>query len=223
MVVFTKELVEVGSPAGLDNINRAMLSTVGRYTDQALVNPDISASGTSPASLTNGATQVVSTGSSEALFTANLKSLLQVHASADSDLQEVIIIMHPTTALHASQLLTAGNIRAFPDLGVRGGSIWGIPVLTSTGAICSGSPTERVVAVINPAGVIVADNGEIEVSANDRVAIHMDNATTQSAATPTATSVVSLFQTGSTAVKFVRRLNFERSTTTAVSYMRVNF
>jgi hypothetical protein len=73
MVVFTREAVEVGSQVALDNINRAMINTVGRYTDEALVNPDIAASGTTPASLTNGASQVASTGSTEATITANIK------------------------------------------------------------------------------------------------------------------------------------------------------
>ena len=223
MVALTKESVAVANPASLDLINRAMLSTVGRYSDQALINPDIAASGTSPASITNGASQVASTGSTEATFTANLKSLLAVHADAGSDLQEVVLAMHPTTALHLSQLLNASNVRAYPDLGVRGGEIFGVPVLTSTGAVCSGSPTERVITAINPAGVLVADDGNIEISASDKVAMQMDGAPTQDSAAGTASNLTSLFQVNSTAVKFVRRVNFIRSHTAAVSYMRVNY
>jgi hypothetical protein len=223
MVAFTKELMEVGSPAALDSINRAMLSTVGRFSDEALVNPDIAAAGTSPASLTNGATVVATTGATEATITANLKSLLQVHADAGSDLQDVELVMHPTTALHMSQLLTAGNIRAFPGLGVRGGEIFGAPVHVTVGARCSGSPTERVIAAINTAGVLVADGNNIEISASDKTMVQMDSAPTQDAAAGTGSNLVSLFQVHSVAVKFIRKLNFVRSHTAAVSYMRVTY
>lgn len=223
MCVFTTELMDTANPASLDAINRAMSNTIGRYSDQALVNPDIAAvAGKNPASLTNGAIQVASTGSAEAQVTANIKSLLQVHVDAGADLMDVYVCMHPNTALHLSQLLTAGNIRAYPNLGVRGGEIWGVPVVTSVGAVCSGSPTEKVIAAINTSGAIVAD-GDLEISASNRALVQMDDATTQNAATGTATDVVSLFQTGATAVKFIRGLTFARSHTNAVSYMRVTY
>jgi HK97 family phage major capsid protein len=224
LVVLTKEVVEVASPAALDSINRAMLNTVGRFSDEAMCNPDISASGTSPASLTSGSTQVASTGNTEAAITANVKSLLQVHADAESDLTEVHLVMHPATALHLSQLSTSG-VRAYPNLGVAGGAIFGVKVHTTTGAKCSGSPTEKVIACINAAGVLVADDNNIEISVSDKAAIQMvDSATlTQDAAAGTASDVVSLFMTHSVGIKFIRRLNFVRSHATSVSYMRVNF
>ena len=136
---------------------------------------------------------VILTGSAEAQVTANIKSLLQVHVDAGADLMDVYVCMHPNTALHLSQLLTAGNIRAYPNLGVRGGEIWGVPVVTSVGAVCSGSPTEKVIAAINTSGAIVAD-GDLEISASNRALVQMDDATTQNAATGTATDEVVVSQ-----------------------------
>lgn len=222
--LLTKESVRVASPAALTNINNAMLRVVGRYEDQAFLNPDIAAvAAKNPASLTNGARQVSSTGNAEAQITANLKSLLQVHVDAGSDLTDVWICMHPATALHMSQLLTAGNIRAFPNLGVRGGEIFGLPVLTTVGAVCSGSPTEKVIAAVNAQGVIVADDGDIEIQATDKGTIQMDDAPTQDAIAGTASNVVSLWQTETVALRFTRWLNFERTHTDAVSFMRVTY
>ena len=200
-----------------------MLATSGRFSDESILNPDSSATSARPASLTNGSQQVVSTGSSEAAITANLKSLIQVHVDAGSDLQDLHIAMHPQTALHLAQLLTSGNVRAFPSLGARGGDVWGIPVLTTVGAVCSGSPTEKVIAVLNAQGCLLADEAPIRIEATNRAAIQQDNATTQSSATGTSTSVVSLFQAHATGIKFVRPINFARSHTTAVSYMRTNY
>jgi HK97 family phage major capsid protein len=223
MIAFTRELMEVASPAALDNINRAMLSTVGRFSDEALINPDIAVVGTSPASLTSGASVVASTGATEAAITANLKSLLEVHTAAGSDLADVELVMHPTTALHLSQLLNAGNQRAYPNLGIRGGEIFGAPVHVTVGAVCSGSPSERVIAAINTAGVLVADDNNIEISVSDRTMVQMDSAPDQDAAAGTPSTLVSLFQAHSVAVKFIRKLNFVRSSTSAVSYCRVTY
>jgi hypothetical protein len=53
--------------------------------------------------------------------------------------------------------------------------------------------------------------------------VQMDSAPTQDAAAGTASNLVALFQVHSTAIKFIRRLNFVRSDARAVSYMRVNY
>jgi HK97 family phage major capsid protein len=222
--VVTKDLAKIASAASLSNLQSVFLSIVRRTSDEQLINPDVAAvADKNPASLTNGASQVVSTGSTEALITANLKSLLQVHVNAGSDLTNVYLVMHPSTALHMSQLLTAGNVKAYPSLGVRGGEIFGVPVFTSVGAVCSGSPTERVVAAINAPACLLADDGQIEMSASDTVAIQMDDAATGSSSSGTGTSVTALWQTESVAVKFTRWVNFARSFDTAVSYMRVAY
>jgi hypothetical protein len=200
-----------------------MKNTVGRYSDRAMLDPDIAASGTSPRSLTNGSVQVASTGATETAITSNFKSALQIHADAGSDLNDVVGVAHPTTLLTISTVLTSGGHRAFPDVGVRGGTMFGVPILSSVGAVCSGSPSERVVAFINAAGVIVADEGDIEITASAKTAVQMDNATTQNAATATATAVVSMFQAHAVAIRFIRRLNFIRSHDSAVSFMRVQY
>lgn len=222
--IFTRESVADASRASLDNINRALLNTVGRYTDVALLDPAISAVvGKNPASITSGVTPIASTGSTEAAISANIKALLQTHVDAGADLSAVVLAMHPASALHMSTLLTAGNVRAFPNLGVRGGEVFGVPVLTSVGAVASGSPSERIVAAINPEGVQVADNGDIFLSASPKAAIQMDDApTNQSAATATGAQLVSMFQAESVALKFTRPLNFE-ALDGAVSYMRVGW
>jgi hypothetical protein len=224
IVPMTDELLQLARPETLQFLNMALLKVIARYQDQAMLDPDVAAvSLKNPQSLTNGISPIESTGSTEATITANLKTMLQSHTSAGADLNDVYICMHPVTALHMSTLLTAGNIRAFPNLGVRGGEIFGVPVLTSVGAIASGSPSERIIAALNAQGIFVADEGEVQFAASKQAAIQLDNAPTNSVADGTATTVVSLLQTGSTAIRFSRYISFQRAFDGAVSYMRVTY
>jgi hypothetical protein len=129
--------------------------------------------------------------------------------------------MHPTEALTLSTLVTTEGVPAFPQLGATGGSILGIPAVTSVGAARSGSPSERVFAVVDGAQILVADDNAIEVSASNVASLQLDSATTQDARDGTSTSVISLFQTDSTAVKIGRTINWERAQDAAVAWCTV--
>ncbi|HKQ22893.1 MAG TPA: phage major capsid protein [Burkholderiales bacterium] len=225
IAVFTDEQVATFTPATAAAINRGLLDSCGRFSDIALLDPEISAvTGKNPASLTNGISATPTTGSTESAVTNDIKNLLATHIAAGADLSELVFALHPTTATYLSTLLTSAGIRAFPNLGARGGDIFGIPCLTSFGARTLGSPSDRILALINPRGVTVADNGELEISASKETAVQMDDApTNKSTATATGTSLVSMFQANSTALKFVRRLNFSRVIDGAISYLRVSY
>lgn len=223
LIVLTRESVESATQASLANLNRSMLNVIGRYSDVALLDPTIAAvTAKNPASLTNAGTNIPGTGSTEAAITAVLKALLEVHVDAGADLATVQFVMHPASALYLATLLTAGNVRAFPNIGVRGGEIFGVPVMTTVGAVAPGSPSERIIAAINPEGVLVADDGDAFFAATRSGALQMDDAPTNSTATPTATNLVSLFQAHSVALRFTRWVNW-KTMTGAVSYARVTW
>lgn len=217
--VFTRELTELWSSRTAAEINRAFVGSFNRYIDRAFLDPAIAAvSQKSPASLTNGKVPVASlTSASESTFTAAVLALLQARVDGGCDLRNVVIAMSPTTALKASTLLTAGNIRAYPNLGARGGEIFGVPVVTTSGAASAGSPTENVVAAIDPTRVLMAADDAVQFAPSTTASLQMDDAPSGAAAH------VSLFQSESTAFRFSRRLNFEAADSGSVGYFVTSF
>jgi hypothetical protein len=110
----------------------------------------------------------------------------------------------------------------FPGLTINGGTLMGLPAITTTQATIAGSPQYvNIMALIFPGEVFLADDGTAMVEASDQVAIQMDNApTNQSTATATATTMVSMFQTESIAIKAVRYINWTKARSQAAAFIQ---
>jgi HK97 family phage major capsid protein len=219
IAVFTDELIRAAGAASLGEIRRVIVSVLARAMDVALLDPDIAAvAGKNPASLTNSGTLVPSTGSDEASITADLEAMLQAAIDAGSDLQGgAAFVTDQTTALHLSTLLTAGGSRAFPGASVVGGELLGLPLHVTAGKAATGSPSEGTLALIDPNGVIVADEGTMTVAASSVSALQMDGAPSTG-----PQSLVSLMQTHATALRMVRYLNFS-AVAGSVHYLRTAY
>lgn len=86
----------------------------------------------------------------------------------------------------------------------------------------AGSPQySNIVVLLNAGEVFLADDGAASVEASDQVAIQMlDNPTNQSTATSTPTTMVSMFQTESIAVKAVRYINWAKARSQACAWIQ---
>ncbi len=83
IVVLTEELIRYSAPGAEDAVRADMLAAMAKFSDQALLDPaQAGEAGVSPASITNGATTIVSTGSTALLIAADLRSLFNVLADA---------------------------------------------------------------------------------------------------------------------------------------------
>lgn len=225
IAVFTSELFRVWRPGSAENINAVLARAVARGMDQAALDPDVSATtGEVPGSLLNGISPLGLFGATAAASLTSFGTLLDAMIDAESDGERVVFAMHPSTALQLSLLVNSNGDKTYPDLGPWGGSVLGVPVYTTVSAQRSGSPTEKLVACLDGARIMMADDGEVAFDVSGVAAIQMDSAPTQDATgTPTATSVTSMFQVDSIAVKAVRYANFSRAHSSAVQWMTAAF
>jgi HK97 family phage major capsid protein len=208
IVPFDEELFRVWSAAVEANFRESVTKAVN-YMDFALLDPAFGETSQMPASLTNGIAPTQSTGGTDAQIRADLKALL----SGFSDFSRVVIVMSPASALHLSQLLTAGNALAFPQMGANGGSIWNIPVVTTTAAAQVGSPGSNFIVAIDGARVLVVDDGIITAEASTAASLQFSD-------TPSGgpTNTVSLYQTSTRALRLLRYLNYQRASSGAVRW-----
>lgn len=121
-----------------------------------------------------------------------------------------IIAMHPklVRAAATAQALAGGDL--FPDLTITGGSIWGVPVM-GTDALGEGE------AVAMDAAMIAGEAGDIDIDVSTEATLQMFDNPTGNSVTPTATALISLFQTNSVAIRATADFGAERLADNAVA------
>ena len=182
------------------------------FSDAQFIDPAVSASaGANPASITNGVSPTVSTGNAA-------KDLAALIASFTGDLERCYLVTDPVTAAQIALSRDSNGAFLFPDIGPRGGSVLGIPVLTSRGVPrpLAGSPTvaRGLLILVDPAGIVVGEGG-IEADVSTQATLVMDSAPAMtstgigaSPTAPVAANTVSLYQADAVAVRCIRTITW---------------
>lgn len=218
-----KELARLSTPSAELMVRNDLAAECQKVLDLSLIDPNQGGqTNIQPASLTYGVTPVTPTGVTYATFVADIATLFSTAIAAQLDVSSAVWVISPTTALRMSLIVTSLGNQQFPGLTINGGTLMGLPVVVSTQATIAGSPQfGNIMVLIFPGEVFLADDGNVTVEASDQVSIQMDDATTQSStATATGTSVVSMFQTESIAVKAVRYINWAKARSQACAYIQ---
>jgi HK97 family phage major capsid protein len=212
---FTRELARSSDPAAGTIIEADLVRRVAGGTDVALLDPTRNAiPGVRPASLTFGATEVPSSGILDVDIALLLASISGGQPVAP------YLAMSPRSALYLATRRGTNGERLFPDVGLSGGFVLGVPVL-----VASAGAGDRVVA-IDAAGVVVTDLG-VELDAADAATLEMTTTPSNtpggagSPEAPVARSMVSLWQTNSIAIKAVRFVNWVHRAD-AVAYLELS-
>jgi hypothetical protein len=169
----------------------------------------------------NGVTPVTPTGTDSAALRDDVQTLFGTWIAANLDPSQGVWIMPPTQALAISLMLNPLGQPTYPGISMTGGELFGLPVITSMSAKLAGSPTlGNIIALINAPEVLLADDGQVTISTSAEASIQMlDNPTNESTGATTATTVVSMFQTSSLAIKAVRFINWAKKRATAASFI----
>ncbi|TDU31312.1 HK97 family phage major capsid protein [Panacagrimonas perspica] len=199
--VLTKELLFNADPASERYILADMVAAAREVQDLAFVDPANSGVAEErPASVTNGATTIAATGDPA----ADIAALI---AAFPGDLASAYFVMHPTTAAGIGLSRDSGGSFQFADVGPRGGAILGIPVLTSR--MVPIDSNGGIIALIDASGIAFGEGGS-EVRSSDQASIEMSDTPGGDSVTPTGSSMVSLYQTNSTALLIEFETNWDR-------------
>lgn len=215
-VVLTRELLYAGGLVAEMTFARELAAGVAAFTDRYFLDPAFDAiADTRPASITFGLPSISSSGATLAAVQSDLQRLFANFVAADGALEAAAIVMAPRTALSMAQLTGTGGAPAFPNLGVKGGSLFGVPVLTSSACLADGSPGETFMVLFDPQQVLIADDGDLSVKAARHAAVQMSD-------TPVAgaTTLVSLWQNDLVALGVDRSIVWKRSADAGVAVLR---
>lgn len=219
IAVITEELARFSSPGAEGLVRDALADAVIAKMDTDFIDPAVSASsGVRPASITNGVTALSSAGTSADNARTDVQNLLETFVLANVNPSGVVLIMPNTLALALSNMFTTLAQPQFPGLNLNGGTLLGIPVITSQYAANQSSYGNMVIAV-NTRDVALADDGRVNVDASREASIQMDDAPTQDATDGTGQTSVSMWQTNSIALRAEREIHWKKLRSSAVAFM----
>lgn len=217
IAVITDELLKSSSPSADRNIRDALVEALRERLDTDFIDPDKAASaGISPASITNGVTGIASSEATASTYVDNEAVSVDVQAAmagfiaANNAPTTGVWIMSATRALALSMMRNALGQRENESLSMSGGMFAGLPVIVSEYL----DPTDIV--LVNAADIYLADEGGFQVDASTEASLQMDDSPTQQSVTPTASTLVSMFQTNSVAIRAERTINWALRRASAV-------
>jgi HK97 family phage major capsid protein/HK97 family phage prohead protease len=228
ITVQTEELARFSSPSSDMLLRNALAGSLIERLDIDFINPDKAlVANVSPASITNGIAGLTPSGTDAASFRADVQQLLAGFIAANIAPTSGVLIMTPTTALSLSLMRNALGQSEFPNLSMMGGTIEGFPVIVSNYAALTslGSPGGNILIMVNADDIFLADDGGVTIDASREASLEMSdtptNASTSTASPPdpTPTSVVSMYQTNSIALRAERFINWQRRRDAAVAWL----
>jgi HK97 family phage major capsid protein len=217
--VITQELARFSSPSAEMLVRDSLAAALIERIDRDFIDPAEAGSvGTQPASITNGLSALTSAGTSADNARTDVGVILKRYLEANQSVAGLVFIMPNALAMSLSLKVNSLGQAEFPSLGVNGGTLMGIPVITSQYAANESGAGNLVIAV-NAPEVFLADDGQVTVDASQEASLQMSDAPTGSATSGTGASVVSMYQTNSIALRAERFINWAKRRSTAVVYM----
>lgn len=217
LVLQTRELARSSEPNSEQAFVQDLIAAIAFATDQAFIDSSNAGSADQPAAVTYGAASVAASGGTLAAIDVDLGHLIDSGINLGLQLSTSALVMHPVTASFLSRLRGSGGDLAFPGIGVKGGVLCGLPCITSEACPHAGSPTSSSISMIDGSGIRVADAPAVEVSTSEITSVEMSDVPANSAASGAATSMGSMFQTESMAIKAVRHINWDAAPSRVVT------
>lgn len=218
IAVATMETLRDSSPSAEMLIRDQLAAALRERLDIDFVDPAKAAvAGISPASITNGVAGVSSSGNTADDVRADIKALFALFIADNNAPTNGVWIMSATTALALSLMQNPLGQAEFPNIGMGGGTLFGLPVIVSEHmpAISGGGS----VILMNASDVYLADEGGINVDMSQEASLQMADDPTNASDVPTATTLVSLWQTNSVGFRAERTVNWMKRRDGAVALL----
>lgn len=218
IIVLTEELVRLSNPAAEGLAREDLATGIIQLIDQDFVDPDkAEVANVSPASITNGVTPRAASGTDYAAFKADVKAVLQPFF--DANLTPSAIIMREDLALALSLMETSLGNPQFPGLTQSGGTLLGLPVVTSMNIpYTEDSPQEGSPIIFLAAPeIMLADEGQVMIDVSREASVQMNTAPDDPASASTV--LTSLWQHNMVGIRAERMITWEKRRAAAVQYI----
>lgn len=218
IAVLSDELIRFSNPSADMLVRDALSAAIIERLDIDFVDPNKAVSANvSPASITNGVTPVSATGTTAADARVDIGTAIEELIDANIDPTTAVWIMPSRLALNFSLLRNNFGQKEFPEIGVNGGILEGLPVMTSQYVPNDTDGSLMILAAASE--IYLSDDGAVTVDASREASLEMSNSPSQDATNGTGAEMVSLFQTNSVGLRAERYINWKKRRAAAVSYI----
>lgn len=217
------ELARLSTPSAELMVRDDLAAAIVQLLDDSFINPNNGGvTNVSPASVTYGVTPVTPTGATYAAMRLDIQTMMETVLDANLDVTGSVWIMSGTLALKLSMMVNALDQKVNPDLSPQGGRFLGYDAVVSQAAQIAGSPQYNDILIwLHPREVFLADDGQVAIEASKEAAIQLlDNPTNASVGGTTPTTMISMFQTESMAIKAVRYINWVKRRSIAAQWIQ---
>jgi HK97 family phage major capsid protein/HK97 family phage prohead protease len=219
--VITEELARFSSPAAEGVVATSLRNAIVYKMDRDLLDPTVAeVSGVNPASLTYNVTPTTATGTTADAFRDDFASMMATYLTNNMSMSGVVLVMTSAQALKLSLMRNTLGGREFEGLSANGGSVEGIPVITSENIVATGgSPTDGYpIIAINAPEILLADDGGVSIDMSREASLQMDSAPDSPATASTV--MVSLWQTNQIGLKAERFVTWAKGRSQAVQFIQ---
>lgn len=204
IVPLSRELMKLSDPAAEATIRQTVLGGLAASLDNQFLLATVAAvANTNPASVTNGSTEITSTGTTAAQIAADLAGML----AAVTTPGPLVWIMKPTT-MYRIALVLGSQAAGLPT------TLFGIPVIASVN-----SPAQ--ITLLDPSAILYADSGQFDIDVSDQASVQLDDAPDNP--TTAATVLETAFGKNLVFVRALRWLAWLRVESGAASFMTVSY
>lgn len=219
IAVITDELARFSNPGAEGLVRDALRDALVERLDRDFIDPaEAGSAGVQPASITNGLVALTSAGTSADNARTDLANILSTFVEANINPSSLVLIMPNTLALALSVMVNSLGQPEFPGLTMNGGTLNGIPVVLSQYA-ANDSGAGNMVIALNQQDIFLADDGVVTIDASREASLQMLDNPTNNSATATPTTMVSMFQTNSVALRAERQIDWAKRRSNAVVFM----
>lgn len=216
--VVTDELSRFSDPSIQTLVRDDLADAVIECMDEDFVDP-AKAVGTgasaSPASITNGVTPISSSGTDADAVRNDIAALWAEADATNLPTGSAVYITDTKTARALTLMRNPLGSREFPEVGLSGGTIDGVPMIVSNYVPSDSSGSLFILAFASE--IYLADDGVVTIDLSKEATIFLDDDAAN--ATPTAAQLVSMFQTNQTAIRAERWCRWQKRRPQAVSYL----
>ena len=218
IVALSNELIRLSDPNAENLIRADLIGAAAKAVDLAFCDvANAGVAGVKPASVFNGtANTAAASGTNAAAVRVDVAKIFGFALAANQPLDGACWLMHPAIALQLSMMrhATSGQPE-FPGIAMDGGTFFGLPVITSNNVPGNSTVGYPMSLIVQPE-ILLAEEG-VSVEAGREVSLEMDSAPTNDGKTPTAASLVSMWQNDLTAIKVIRPITWQNRRPSAVA------
>lgn len=215
IIVITEELAMMSEPSAEAIVRDDMIAGIANFLDLQFISPGVpEVPNVSPASVTNGVTDIVASGTDADALRADLAAMWAPMLAANINVASGHFVMSPQMAMRISLMQNPLGQPEFPGISATGGTLLGYPVVTSN-SVPSDSTGDMIAFVV--ANEVFYSEAGIMLDVSREASLQMD--TEPDNPTTASTVLVSLWQRNLIGLRAERYVNWKKRRAQAVGYI----